>query len=129
MDEVNMEHRMTRVEKLAEGNQRRIEELEEDNKVLRDLATSVQVMAEQLKQLNGRFERLDSSVQALRDKPGKTWDTVLKTALTAGDYVSFSFINPIKGWTIIGDTTNNTIPYATGDAVAITRVSTKRIIL
>ena len=83
MDEVNLEHRMTRVEKLCEGNKRRIEELEEDNKVLHDLATSVQVMAEQLKQLNGRFERLDSSVQALRDKPAKRWDTIVKTGLSA----------------------------------------------
>lgn len=83
MDEVNFEHRMTRVEKMAEGNKRRIEDLEEDSKVLHELAASVQVMAEQLKQLNTRFERMDSSVQALRDKPGKAWDTVLKTALTA----------------------------------------------
>ena len=83
MDEINMEHRMTRVEKLSEGNRRRIEDLEEDNKVLHELSSSVMVMAEQLKQLNTRFERLDSSVQALREKPAKWWDTLLKTALSA----------------------------------------------
>ena len=83
MDEINLEHRMTRVEKLAEGNKRRIEDLEEDNKVLHELAASVQVMAEQLKQLNTRFERMDSSVQALRDKPAKWWDTLVKTGLSA----------------------------------------------
>ena len=93
MDEVNLEHRMTRVEKLCEGNKRRIEDLEEDNKVLHDLATSVQVMAE-LKQLNARFERLDVSVQALREKPGKTWETVLKTALTAlvGGLIAYALV-------------------------------------
>ena len=94
MDEINMEHRMTRIEKLCEGNKRRIEDLEKDNKVLHDLATSVQVMAEQLKQLNTRFERMDSSVQALREKPGKTWDTVLKTALTAlvGGLIAYALV-------------------------------------
>lgn len=94
MDEINMEHRMTRVEKLSEGNKRRIEDLEKDNKVLHDLATSVQVMAEQLKQINTRFERLDSSVQALREKPGKAWDTVLKTALTAlvGGLIAYALV-------------------------------------
>ena len=83
MDEINMEHRMTRVEKLSEGNKRRIEDLEKDNKVLHELSSSVMVMAEQLKQLNTRFERLDSSVQALREKPGKAWDTAL-TAIVGG---------------------------------------------
>ena len=44
MDEVNLEHRMTRVEKLSEGNKRRIEDLEEDNKVLHDLASPAPVV-------------------------------------------------------------------------------------
>lgn len=94
MDEINMEHRLTRVEKLSEGNKRRIEDLEKDNKVLYELSSSVMVMAEQLKQLNTRFERLDSSVQALRDKPGKAWDTVLKTALTAlvGGLIAYALV-------------------------------------
>ena len=83
MDEINMEHRMTRVEKLSEGNKRRIEDLEKDNKVLHDLATSVQVMAEQLKQINERIARLDGSMQRVNERPAKWWDTVLKTALTA----------------------------------------------
>lgn len=94
MDEISMEHRMTRVEKLSEGNKRRIEDLEKDNKVLYELSSSVMVMAEQLKQLNTRFEQLDSSVQALRDKPGKAWDTVLKTALTAivGGIIAYALV-------------------------------------
>ena len=44
MDEINMEHRMTRIEKLSEGNKRRIEDLEKDNKVLHELSSSVMVM-------------------------------------------------------------------------------------
>ena len=91
MDEISMEHRMTRVEKISEGNKRRIEDLEKDNKVLYELSSSVMVMAEQL---NTRFEQLDSSVQALRDKPGKAWDTVLKTALTAlvGGLIAYALV-------------------------------------
>ena len=44
MDEISMEHRMTRVEKLSEGNKRRIEDLEKDNKVLYELSSSVMVL-------------------------------------------------------------------------------------
>lgn len=83
MDEINMEHRMTRVEKLSEGNKRRIEDLEKDNKVLHDLATSVQVMAEQLKQINERITRLDGSMQRVNERPAKWWDTLIKTGLSA----------------------------------------------
>ncbi len=83
MDEINMEHRMTRVEKLSEGNKRRIEDLEKDNKVLHDLATSVQVMAEQLKQINERIARLDGSMQRVNERPAKWWDTLIKTGLSA----------------------------------------------
>lgn len=83
MDEINMEHRMTRVEKLSEGNKRRIEDLEKDNKVLHDLATSVQVMAEQLKQINERIARLDGSMQRVNERPAKWWDTLIKSGLSA----------------------------------------------
>ena len=33
----------------------------------------------------------------------------------------FSFINPVKSWKIIGDTTNNTIPYESEYTNPITR--------
>ena len=50
MNEVEMEHRITAVEKLAKGNERRIGDLESDNKALLELSTSVAVMAEQMKE-------------------------------------------------------------------------------
>ena len=52
MNEVEMEHRITAVEKLAKGNERRIGDLESDNKALLDLSTSVAVMAEQMKTMS-----------------------------------------------------------------------------
>lgn len=83
MDEINMEHRMTRVEKLSEGNKRRIEDLEKDNKVLHELSSSVMVMAEQLKQINERIARLDGSMQRVNERPAKWWDTLIKSGLSA----------------------------------------------
>ncbi len=54
MNEVEMEHRITAVEKLAKGNERRIGDLESDNKALLDLSTSVAVMAEQMKTMSSK---------------------------------------------------------------------------
>ena len=45
MNEVEMEHRLTAVEKLAGSNKHRIDELDADTSALRQLATSVEVLA------------------------------------------------------------------------------------
>lgn len=83
MDEVEMEHRLTAVEKLGGSNKHRIDELEAEHKVLHELSASVKVMAEQLRAMNEQFNRLDSSVQTLRDRPGGLWDNAVKTIVTA----------------------------------------------
>ena len=41
MNEVEMEHRLTAVEKLAGSNKHRIDEAEENNKALQDLSKSI----------------------------------------------------------------------------------------
>ena len=87
MNEVEMEHRMTAMEKLGSSNKKRIDDLEADNKVLQELSSSVKVMAEQLKTMNEKFNKMDATVQRLTDRPGTMWEGVIKgivTALIAG---------------------------------------------
>ena len=83
MNEVEMEHRITAVEKLAKGNERRIGDLESDNKALLDLSTSVAVMAEQMKTMSSKVDSMDAAVKRLQSVPGSRWEGLIKAAVTA----------------------------------------------
>ena len=83
MNEVEMEHRLTAVEKLAKGNERRIGCLESDNKALLDLSTSVAVMAEQMKQTGVKIASMDAAVKRLQSVPARRWEGLIKAVVTA----------------------------------------------
>nr|DAH82955.1 MAG TPA: hypothetical protein [Caudoviricetes sp.] len=83
MNEVEMEHRVTAVEKLEKGNERRIVDLESDNKALQDLAKSVAVLAEQMKAINSKVDSMDTAVKQLQSVPGSRWEGFIKAAVTA----------------------------------------------
>lgn len=83
MNEVEMEHRITAVEKLAKGNERRIGDLESDNKALLDLSTSVAVMAEQMKTMSSKVDSMDTAVKLLQNVPASRWEGLIKAAVTA----------------------------------------------
>lgn len=83
MNEVEMEHRITAVEKLAKGNERRIGDLESDNKALLDLSTSVAVMAEQMKNMSSKVDSMDTAVKRLQNVPASRWEGLIKAAVTA----------------------------------------------
>ena len=83
MNEVEMEHRITAVEKLAKGNERRIGDLESDNKALLDLSTSVAVMAEQMKTMSSKVDSMDAAVKRLQSVPASRWEGLIKDVVTA----------------------------------------------
>lgn len=83
MNEVEMEHRITAVEKLAKGNERRVGDLESDNKALLDLSTSVAVMAEQMKTMSSKVDSMDTAVKRLQNVPASRWEGLIKAAVTA----------------------------------------------
>lgn len=64
-------------------NEGRIEKLESDNAVLHQLATSVAVLAEQLKALNGNVTTLTGKVATLEGKPAKKWDWLVNNVMWA----------------------------------------------
>jgi hypothetical protein len=58
-------------------NEGRIKKLEEENGTLHSLATSVAVMAEQMKQMNASVTTLTGEVEELKEKPGKRWESLV----------------------------------------------------
>lgn len=58
-------------------NEGRIKKLEGENAVLHKLATSVAVMAEQMKTMNNSVSTLTKEVEELKDKPGKRWEGIV----------------------------------------------------
>lgn len=64
-------------------NEGRIKKLEEEHETLQSLATSVAVMAEQIKTMNGNVVTLSSKVDKLEEKPGKRWEDLTDKILWA----------------------------------------------
>lgn len=58
-------------------NEGRIKKLEGEHDVLQSLATSVAVMAEQIKTMNGSVQTLTGKVDKLEEKPGKRWESIV----------------------------------------------------
>ncbi len=64
-------------------NEGRIKKLESESAVLHQLATSVAVMAEQMKTMNTSVITLTTEVEELKDKPGKRWDNLIDKIIWA----------------------------------------------
>lgn len=67
----------------ANRNEGRIKKLENENEVLHQLATSVAVMAEQMKSLNKNVTTLAGEVDEIKEKPAKRYDTLIAAIITA----------------------------------------------
>lgn len=64
-------------------NEGRIKKLEGEHDVLQNLATSVAVMAEQIKSMTGSVNTLAGKVDKLEEKPAKRWDSVVEKVIVA----------------------------------------------
>ena len=63
-------------------NEGRIKKLEGEHQALQKLATSVAVMAEQIKTMNGNVVTLTAKVDKLEEKPAKRWDNLVGQIIT-----------------------------------------------
>jgi hypothetical protein len=73
-------------------NEGRIKKLEGESSVLHQLATSVAVMAEQMKTMNTSVSALADEVEELREKPGKRWDSLVDKIVWAVAAALLSFV-------------------------------------
>lgn len=62
-------------------NEGRIKKLEAEHETLQQLATSVAVMAEQMKTMNTSVNALTNKVGELEGKPGKRWESIVEKVL------------------------------------------------
>lgn len=81
IEDLALEHQKTADRSIR--NEGRIKKLEEESGVLHQLATSVAVMAEQLKTLNTGVSTLSGEVEELKEKPGKRWDSLVDKIVLA----------------------------------------------
>lgn len=81
MEELALKHQQTEDRSLR--NEGRIKKLEEKNEALSSLATSVAVLAEQMKTMNVSVNALTSKVEEIEAKPGKRWDSVIAAVISA----------------------------------------------
>lgn len=75
------EHRLTQLEDLAKGNQRRIEALEKSQQTLTDIATSVAVISNNQKNMSDKVDGLCNKIDVLEKRPIKRWDKLIETVL------------------------------------------------
>lgn len=81
VEELAIKHQQT--EDRSVRNEGRIKKLEEENKALHDLATSVAVMAQQLKTMNANVSTLAGEVEELKEKPAKRWESFVEKVIWA----------------------------------------------
>lgn len=62
-------------------NEGRVKKLEAEHEALHNLATSVAVMAEQLKTMNSSVATLTTEVESIKEKPAKRWETFVEKVL------------------------------------------------
>ena len=62
-------------------NEGRIEKIEKEHETLHQLATSVAIMAEQMKTMNKSVNTLTAKVGELEGKPAKRWESVVEKIL------------------------------------------------
>nr|DAG65515.1 MAG TPA: Protein of unknown function (DUF2730) [Caudoviricetes sp.] len=64
-------------------NEGRIKKLEQEHATLQQLATSVAVMAEQMRTMNASVNALTGKVDMLEKKPGKRWEGIVEKTIWA----------------------------------------------
>lgn len=91
MDELQMEHRVTAVEKLAGSNRHLLEDIEKRQDNLDELVASVAVFAKEQEHIQADVKEIKADVKALTDKPAKRWDSLVDKAmwLVAGAFLAW----------------------------------------
>ena len=71
------------IEARCKSNTHRINDLEEDNRALHQLATSVEVLATKQETIEANISEIKDDVKSLKAIPGGKWEALVKTILTA----------------------------------------------
>lgn len=95
MNEIEMEHRVTAVEKLAGSNRHRLDDIEKRQDNLDELVASVAVFAKEQEHIQADVKEIKADVKALTDKPSKRWDSLV-------DKLLFTAAGAFLVWVVAG---------------------------
>lgn len=79
-EEIAREHQL--IFDLAKSNKRRIDNLEEEQKELRNLTSAVSQMVIEQKNMRDDLAEMKDDVKQIKEKPGKRWDMAAEKVLT-----------------------------------------------
>ena len=79
-EEIAREHQL--IFDLAKSNKRRIDNLEEEQKELRNLTNAVSQMVIEQKNMRDDLTEMKDDVKQIKEKPGKRWDLAAEKVLT-----------------------------------------------
>ena len=84
--------KIAEIEARSKSNTHRINDLEEDNRALHTLATSVEVLATKQETIEANISEIKDDVKSLKAIPGGKWEALVKAVLTAivGALVGFA---------------------------------------
>ena len=71
------------IEARCKSNTHRINDLEEDNRALHQLATSGEVLATKQETIEANVSEIKDDVKSLKAIPGGKWEALVKAVLTA----------------------------------------------
>lgn len=84
--------KIVEIDQRSKSNTHRINDLEEDNRALHTLATSVEVLATKQETIEANISEIKTDVKALKAVPGSKWEALVKAVVTAivGALVGFA---------------------------------------
>ena len=84
--------KIVEIDQRSKSNTHRINDLEEDNRALHTLATSVEVLATKQETIESNVQEIKKDVKALKAVPGSKWEALVKAVVTAivGALVGFA---------------------------------------
>lgn len=78
-EEIAREHQL--IFDLAKSNKRRIDNLEEEQKELRNLTQAVTQMVTEQKNMRDDLAEMKDDVKQIKEKPGRRWDSLAERVL------------------------------------------------
>ncbi len=81
MDEADIVREHQEILDLAKSNKRRIDNLEEEQKELRNLTAAVSSMVTEQKNMRDDLSEMKTDLKEIKEKPGKRWDSMAEKVL------------------------------------------------
>ena len=75
--------KIVEIDQRSKSNTHRINDLEEDNRALHQLATSVEVLATKQETIEANISEIKDDVKSLKAIPGGKWEALVKATVTA----------------------------------------------